>query len=157
MEKHIASSEYEELKLFLSFYSRHFMSADKLPAELRPEARLEQLEKMSASRAAQGLRQAINDIIESNRRLDQSEVKALDARLRDNGIVTLSELRRRFSSRYAKIMKKKSISDETEYYLVAGIVNDGATDITHQERDTLHRMLRDFEETKVKAGSRRKR
>src|SRR5437879_3806764 len=100
MGKGISPSEYDELKRFLSFYSERFMSVDELPAELRPMACLERLENMGRSKASQGLRQAINDIIESTRHWDKGRVASLDAQLVKSGVVTLSELRRRFSKEY---------------------------------------------------------
>jgi hypothetical protein len=53
--------------------------------------------------ALDGLRQTINDCVEMSLHFDQTEVEKLDSRLRRRGIVTLSELRRRYSKSYAQI------------------------------------------------------
>ena len=146
--------EYEELKAFLSFYARHYMPIDKLPAELQPVACLEQLEKRSRSKASQGLRQAINDILEQCRRLDRSQLEQLDQRLCSHGVVTLSELRRRFSRDYARISRRGVIDGETEYYLVRGIVDDGSCHISGDERARLAEILRTYEHKALTVPSR---
>jgi hypothetical protein len=46
--------EYQELKAFLSFYARHYMPIDKLPAELQPVACLKQLEKEVGAKRRKG-------------------------------------------------------------------------------------------------------
>ena len=66
--------------------------------------------------AFNGLRQAINDCVEMSLHFDHAEVEKLDSQLRSRGIVTLSELRRRYSKSYAKIMKRGQIKSDTEYY-----------------------------------------
>jgi hypothetical protein len=71
---------------------------------------------------------------------------ALDLQLRERGLVTLSELRRRFSGDYARILRRGKISNETQYYLVMGILNDNAFGISTQERDILSRLANGFEQ-----------
>jgi len=75
-----------------------------LPPEKQPIASLEALEQKSKKMALNGLRQAINDCVEMSSRFDPAEVQKLDSQLRSHGIVTLSELRRRYSKGYAKIV-----------------------------------------------------
>lgn len=98
---------------------------------------------------------AINDIIEATRHWHQGQVAALDAQLRQHGLVTLSELRRRFSGDYAKIIKRGKIANETQYYLVMGLINDGASGISTQERELPSHMANEFEERAVKSATRR--
>lgn len=152
MARSMSEPEYEELKEFLSFYSRHYMPIDKLPAALQPVACLEQLEQKSRSKASQGLRQAINDIIEKCRRLDQSQLEQLDQRLRSHGVVTLSELRRRFARDYTRISRRGMINNEIECYLVRGIVNDSSSNISADERVRLGDMLAEYEQRVTRAS-----
>jgi hypothetical protein len=148
----MSEPEYEELKEFLSFYSQHYMAIDKLPAASRPMACLEQVEQISRSKATQGLRQAINDIIEECRHLDQRQLEQLDQQLRSHGVVTLSELRRRFARDYARISKRGVINNDTEYYLVRGIVDDSASSTSAGERVRLGDMLADYEQRVTRAS-----
>ncbi|WP_128971526.1 hypothetical protein [Bradyrhizobium tropiciagri] len=90
-------SEYAQLKNFFSFYVERYMLAESLPPEKQPLAFLEAMEKRSPRMAFQGLRQAINDCVERSSSFDPAEVANLDAELISRGIVTLSELRKRYS------------------------------------------------------------
>jgi hypothetical protein len=139
----VSDAEYDELKKFFSFYSSRYLAIDKLAPELRPMACLEELEKRSRRMAREGLRQAINDVIERSRHLDPRVVRTIDVELAAQGLVTLSELRRRFSREYARILRRKRISNETEYYLIRGVVD--ALVSQNPEREFLYTMIKDFE------------
>jgi hypothetical protein len=92
--------EYAKMKEFLSFYVERYFEVDGLPPGKRPIASLEALEKKSMKMAFNGLRQAINDCVEMSLRFDHEEVEKFDTQLQNRGIVTLSELRRRYSKSY---------------------------------------------------------
>ena len=136
--------EYAKMKEFLSFFTARYLKVEGLPAEKQPIASLEALEKKSLKMALNGLRQAINDCVEMSSRFDHAEVEKLDSQLRSRGIVTLSELRRRFSKKYAKVVERRQIKDETEYYLVRNILDD-PTEKSPEEFELLERMLSEYE------------
>ena len=136
--------EYAKLKDFLSFYAERYLKVESLPPEKRPIAGLEALEKRSMKTALNGLRQAINDCIAMSFHFDSTEVQKLDAELRLRGIITLSELRRRYSKSYAKILKRGLIKDETEYYLIRNILDDPTVKAPN-ERELLEKMISDYE------------
>src|SRR5690349_7644314 len=138
--------EYAELKEFLSFYTDRFSSVDGLPPEKRPLANLEALEKKGLKTALNGLRQAINDCIEMSFHFDPKEVVKLDEQLRDRGIVTLSELRRRYSRKYAAIVKRGRIKSDTEYHLIRNVLGDPTKKAT-DEREVLENLIADYERT----------
>jgi hypothetical protein len=139
----VLDGEYEELKKFFLFYSSRYLAIDKLAPELRPMAGLEVLEKRSRRMAREGLRQAINDIIERSRHLDPTVVRTIDVELAAQSLITLSELRRRFSREYARILRRKRIRNETEYYLIRGVVEALVSE--NPERALLYTMIKDFE------------
>jgi hypothetical protein len=95
-------------------------------------------------KALSGLRQAINDCVQMSFQFDHSEVEKLDSQLRNRGIVTLSELRRRYSKRYAKIRRNGRLKNETEYYLVRNVLDD-PTPKTSEERALLEKLIVDYE------------
>ena len=128
--------EYAKMKDFLSFYAERYLKVEGLPPEKQPVASLEALEKKSMKMALNGLRQAINDCVEMSFHFDHAEVEKLDSQLRSRGIVTLSELRRRYSKGYAKIVKRGQIKNETEYYLVRNVLDD-PTEKATEERELL--------------------
>jgi hypothetical protein len=138
--------EYAKMKDFLSFYAERYLKGEGLPLEKHPIASLaslEALEKKSMKMAFNGLRQAINDCVEMSFHFDHAEVEKLDSQLRSRGIVTLSELRRRYSKGYAKIMRRGQIKNETEYYLVRNVLDD-PTEKTPEERELLEKMLSQY-------------
>jgi hypothetical protein len=138
-------SEYAAMKAFLAFYvERYHLNLETLPPEKWPIASLEALEKKGMKTALKGLRQAINDCVERSFHFDQAEVERLDSDLRRRGIITLSELRRRYSKNYAKIIKRGQIKNETEYYLVRNVLFD-PTEKTPDERKLLEKLISDYE------------
>lgn len=147
----ISKQEYKELKRFISFYSTNYMPVERIPPELRPVACLEMLEKKSFKMAIKGLRQLINDIIERSRHTDFKQLAKIDSELRAENIITLSKLRRGFSKDYARIIDRGKINNETEYYLVRNVVEDGTIEISETERDILFRMIANFEEKVIKS------
>jgi hypothetical protein len=147
----VSNDDYGELKAFLAFYATKYLHVDRLPPSSRPIACLEALEQKSLGKAKAGLRQAINDIIEMTRHLSNSEVQRIDSELRQRNLITLTALRRRFSKAYAKILKRGTLRDETEYYLIQNVVNDQAIQLDLSERAALARMIDHFETRAVDA------
>ena len=136
--------EYARMKDFLSFYSERYVNKEVVPPEHRPIAMLEAFEKKSLKKAFQGLRMAINDIVEKSFHFDPAKVEKLDSELRSRGMITLSELRRRYSKDYAKIMKRGQIKNETEYYLLRNVLDD-PNEKTPEERELLEKLISDYE------------
>jgi hypothetical protein len=123
-----------------------------LSPEKWPIASLEALEKKGMEAAFNGLRQAINDCVEMSFHFDHVEVENLDSELLTRGIVTLSELRRRYSKGYAKIKKRGRIKNGTEYYLVRNVLDD-PTEKTSEECELLKKMTSEYEGTQVSRGT----
>jgi hypothetical protein len=136
--------EYATMRAFLSFYADRYFDLETLAPEKRPIACLEVLEKKGIATAFRGLRMAINDCVERSFHFGHVEVEKLDAELRARGIVTLSELRRRYSKAYAKIKKQGRIKNDTEYYLIRNVLDD-PTEKTAEERVLLEKMVFDYE------------
>jgi hypothetical protein len=139
-----AELEYAKMKDFLSFYAGRYLKVEGLPPEKQPIVNLEVLEKKSMKSAFNGLRQAINDCVEMSVHFDHAEVEKLDSQLRNRGIITLSELRRRYSKSYAKVMKRAQIKNETEYYLIRDVLDD-PTEKAPEERKLLRKLISDYE------------
>src|SRR5436853_290076 len=117
-------AEYRSLKDFFVFFSERYFKLASMQPEERPVARLEMLERRGRKLAFDGLRQAINDCLEMSFHFDHREVEKLDSELRSRGILTLSDLRRRYSRDYARILKQGKIRNETEYYFIHNILGD---------------------------------
>jgi hypothetical protein len=137
--------EYAELSKFISFFATHCKGIDPEWA-FHPSANLQVAEELfGKSKALEGARQAVNDALEETRHVSPEYLARLDTALTEQGIVTLSELRRRYSRRYKAILKRGIIKDETEYYLLKGILDDGNADVTSDERSMLQSLSDSYE------------
>lgn len=113
--------------------------------------------KVSKSQRLAGLRQAANDTIEATQDFTPAQVAAVDAAFQDRKVVTLSEVRRRYWSKYKAVIKRGRIRNETEYYLVAGLVNDMGSQMGAVERDTLQSLVATFELQVAQQGAQAER
>jgi hypothetical protein len=102
-------------------------------------------EKFGKSKALEGLRQAINDTIEDTQELDGESVRMIDKTLASHGIVTLSYLRKRYWSKYKRILSQKIIKNDTEYYLANGLLSDLTIDLRSDERSLLTQLVAKYE------------
>lgn len=146
----IQAAEYELLKAFFAAWGERFPCSVDLPAEQHPLAVLKSMEQKSMSQARLGLGLAINDSLEGSWDLSPAEVTAIDLDFAACGIVTLSELRSRCSRQFKAILKRGKIRDETEYYLVAGILASFTADATDEERMKLDEMVGAYEARSAK-------
>ena len=89
---------------------------------------------------------ATNDILEELGRIPPAQVGCLDEAFRRAGLVSLSEIRRRYSSSFKRIVKRGFIQDDTEYYLLNGVVVDQSNDIDATEQALLQRLLDTYEQ-----------
>jgi len=138
-------AEFAEVLAFLDFYF-NYVKKPEVTSGLGIQAEAERIaEVYGRSKALEGARQAVNDVIEELGDLKPEGVEILDEALRSAGIRTFSEVRRAYGRAYKKILKRGSIRTETEYYLVNGLVVDLASDIPPSERVLLQQMLSAYE------------
>jgi hypothetical protein len=137
--------EYAELLAFLDFYFKHVSKATSSSGlDFIGEAKRIAVE-YGKSKGLEGLRQAVNDVIEELSDLTADSVRVLDEALRASGIRTLSALRKEYGASYRKVWKRGSIKTETEYYLINGLVVDHTSDVAPDERKVLQSMLDAYE------------
>jgi hypothetical protein len=104
----ISPAEYEELKAFLGYFSEHFFDMRGLAPELRPLGVLATLERKFPAKAAPGLWMAVRDCVEMSEHWTSERVLELNTRLKEHGLLTLSELRLRLERRRAGILTARS-------------------------------------------------
>ena len=141
--------EFEELLAFLDFHDEIF-TKPKLPADMPSRLSLRGeadciAKEYGRSKALEGTRQAMNDVIEELNNLTAEGVELLDRTLLDGGLQTLSEMRRRYSALYRKVLRRGKINTETEYYLVNGLVVDQSSTLTTEERTLLQDIVSTYE------------
>lgn len=137
----IVEPQYADLKKFFIAWRDEFPPHSMLPPEHHPVAALNAMEQRSRSRALVGLGMAINDIIEESWKLSPDRVAQIDTKFRANGILQLSELRRRYSRQFRRILKRGKIANDIEYYLVQGILASFTADASEDERRRLEGFL----------------
>ena len=132
--------EYADLHAYLDYYSTHVSGIDPSSPSHPTNAGKQIVAEFGRSKALDGLRQAVNDTVEELNGRDLAYIEALDSKLRENGLLTVSEVRRRYSSSYRRIVKRGRISSEAEYYLVAGILADSVRSGSETERALLEKL-----------------
>jgi hypothetical protein len=129
--------EYTTLSAFLGFWATHVHQIDPTSPSHPSNVLSRIAEGRGKSCALEGLRQAINDTIEDCREYPNDVVMEMDRLLSSVGLITLSELRRRYSSQYQRILRRGCIRNDTEYYLVSGVLADTASAVPESERIAL--------------------
>ena len=119
------------LKAFLSFFAGKYRPAEKLL-----------IDAQTMTPAA--LHDAISDCMDMSLQFTPMEVAKFDSELRLHDIPSLSELRRRYSRVYARVMKRGRIEEETEYYLLRNVLFDPGAK-AEGEREQLERLIAAFE------------
>ena len=139
--------ELEQLLAFLEFYQEHLRKKPSGPTPDRTlRATVERIAgEYGRSKALEGTRQAVNDVLEELADLALESVKVVDEALVAAGLVTLSALRRRYAASYRRVLERGSIKTETEYYLVNGLVVDQASGVSADEREKLKAMVSAYE------------
>jgi hypothetical protein len=139
-----AEREFDELLAFMCFTSEKFWGFGP-EHELNP-AKVSQaaVEKFGKAKVLVGLRQAVNGHLDDFQDFSPAQVAELDQELRARGIVTLTQLRWRHSSQFATIRARGSIDNESEYYLVKGVLEELGPMLLDEEREMLADMARRF-------------
>jgi len=138
--------EYSELHAYLDFYATHVWKIDPSSTMHPSNVGKRIIEEHGRSIALRGLKQAVIDTVENLNHQPLEYIQHLDATLREHGIVTFSEIRRRYSSLYKRILKRGKIKNETEYYIIAGIIADIESAVSEEERNILENLVVQFEE-----------
>lgn len=141
------TSAHEQLLELKSFALAVMTTASQEVEELAlaPCVELDESEMRAPKTALKGWRMAVNDCIEMSSHWSAARVMRMDSALRLAGIVTLSEVRRRYSTKLAAILKRGRIRGEVEYYLAAALVDDTASSLSAEERAHLQVLVSEFE------------
>ncbi len=137
--------EYMELHAYLDFYSTHVSGIDPASPIHPTSAGKRIVEAFGRSKALDGLKQAVNDTVEELGNQPFEYIQRLDAALRGQGIITHSEVRRRYASSYKRILKRGKIKTEAEYYVVVGVLADSSSIANDEERAVLGELVAQYE------------
>jgi hypothetical protein len=137
--------EYVELHAFLDYYSTHVLEIDPTNPIHPTNVGKRIVAEYGRSTALEGLKQAVNDTVEHLNDKSAEFVQCMDEKLREQGIVTFSEVRRRYSSSFKRILKRGKLKTETEYYIIAGVLADCSSLASDDERVVLNQLVADFQ------------
>jgi hypothetical protein len=116
-------------------------------ASVDPIKVIAEAEAHSKTMAKKGLSQALADIVEMHSHSDPDLISRMDQDLKKNGIMTISDLRFKYSRKISKIVKIGAIKTETEYYLIRSVMDSDV--LTATQRNELAKMLSAYEATLV--------
>ena len=139
--------EYSELISFVSIFATQAWKVDPADPVHPANVATHIAATLGKARALIGARQATNDAIESLQTLTRQQLAALDATLHETGSITLAEMRRRYSKKYKAVLKRGSICNATEFYLVKGILDSCTESLSQDEQATLSSLLLGFEQS----------
>jgi hypothetical protein len=143
--------EYLRLKEFLGAWDVKFLrhESPSLAEEHRPVAALERAEKASKAQASAGLLMAVNDIVEMSLHWPLTKIAQIDHELEASGIISLSQVRARYTRRLSRIILRGSIRNEVEYYLAKGILDGAPAVLDDAAQIKLEQLVTMYEERTV--------
>ena len=137
--------EFQELCAFLEFFYSDIKKISFGEGHNPATVLANMVERYGKSKALTGLRQVINDVLEEFSDLPIADVLLLDEQLRMAGLVSFTELRRRYSLSLKRVVQRGSIRSDTEYYLLRSMVVNQGNGVADDERIVFERMLNDYE------------
>lgn len=138
-------TEFHELSSYIAFFAKYVWKIAPAKPSHPTTALKDIAERYGKSRALEGLRQAVNDTVEYGSDKPLSFVQELDKQLRENKLITFSEVRRRYSAAFKRVLRRGEIRNETEYYLILGIVADCAAELEPGEHIRLEEFISTYE------------
>ena len=137
--------EYDELLAYVGHFATVVWKVSPT-ADIHPAKTIEKVvEQFGKSKALAGLRQAANDTIEDMSNWSSEAKFTVDDAFKSAGIVTVSEITRRYSASYKRIIKRGVIRNETEYYLIDAVLIDQGNEIADDERAYLQKLIEAYE------------
>ena len=130
---------YEQMRAWLAV-----MVPEVFP-EWRPETDpikfLDDTAAVSPANARKGLAMAINDSVDLAEDWAADRVAAIDDRLSNQGLPTLTDIRATFSREIQRVVRRGRIASEVEYYAVRN-----AVEMPGSDADSLWQLLEAYEQ-----------
>ncbi len=142
--------EYDELLAYVTFFATMVWRIDAASPIHPANVIHEIVHQFGKSKALAGLRQAANDTIEETINWNAEARATADEVFAAAGIVTVSEIIRRYSAGYKRIVKRGLIKNDTEYYVINAILVNQGTLISDAERASLQSLTEAFEQRRRK-------
>jgi len=143
----INDSNYEYYKSIFEIIVKHKGNINPLwkRPDVNPVNVLNSWEIQSKSLAKRGLKEGLRDSISSFKDFPKEFLQSLDEDLKKNDLPGVRILQSLVSDTVNKVLKRKSIKNLDEYYIVKEVVIDQASEINEQDRILLDQYFFDFE------------
>lgn len=139
-------NEYNELLAYVGLFATVVWGIDPA-SETHPANTIERIiEQFGKSKALVGLRQAANDTIAATSNWNMEARAIADEGFRTAGVMTISEITRRLSANYKRIVKRGYIKSETEYFVINAMLVDQGSAISGDDRAYLQTLTEAYEE-----------
>jgi hypothetical protein len=139
------SPEYLALKNFLA-NAFPLIWPYPVPAERGPISALDRAEKEMPSRAVEGLRMAVDDILERSIRLPRETLLQYDQILEAKHCLTFSAARAKYWKRVVRLLKSNKKLSEVDYYLLKSLYDGPDGVFNEDEIQHVAKLLMEFEE-----------
>lgn len=83
--------------------------------------------------------------------MNKEDQEKISGMLQNEKGISLNKLRKDYQSKYQTILKRGIINNETEYYLISGILNDSFSDLTENEIQVLGDLVYEYEKRLTKS------
>lgn len=143
----ITAENYDEYKMVFAIIWKH-ISATLHPAMVEKQSPikfLNELEQQNKTMATRSLRMGLNDSLKMVTLLSAGNVLEIDADLKHNSLPSIETLTSVFTITIRKVLQKKGIMTENEYYLVKEHLMTSDDELAEGDRDRLYQYLEAFE------------
>jgi len=140
--------EYDQLMSFLVHWETHLTPnrVFELSHPYNPINVLAGFErKFGVSRTLIGLKQAVNDVLETCEDFPPQQIAAADASLAKGGAPTITQLWQGRSRQYKAILRRGHLRNDTEFYLASSILANTASQVPPNELRALDDMVASYE------------
>lgn len=111
-----------------------------------PTEVLNQWEAKSKKLAISGLKAGLNDLLSMIKQNKESTLLAIEADLKQHGLISLNKLLAIMRGTVKRIIKNQKIKSLTEYYIIKELLDDTLSEITEEERQILENLMFTFEQ-----------
>jgi hypothetical protein len=144
----------KEIYLLILNYLRKYQTINDIfiKSEFDPVNSILKIEKeLGINEAYKSVKMGINDILDWTKYLPNNEVIEIDEMLKSKKIETLTQLRDKNFKKIKKIIQKKEITNEIDYYLLINILNDeNYFTMNENYRERINILISSFEARKGK-------
>jgi len=147
MDLKINNDNYIKYKQVFEIIWKHqsTLYANELVGKFSPIKVLNELEEKNKQMAKRGLKEGLRDSIIHLKDAPEKFRKAIDNELISKNLPGILKLQAMIDSTQKKVLKRKRINTEVEYYTIKDLVDDLTTILSDTERIQLSKYMSEYE------------